>query len=121
MFTACFKFWMIREGARVSLKNDELVNSAPQTIGQPREVHLPLHLSVYSLSIRTVTQRGYRAVTFREGHFRGGILEVSKERGSGRTPGFYRAVRSAEAFFRQAAGGLPTLRLKARLKAYSDS
>ncbi len=54
MFTACFKFWMIREGARVSLKNDELVNSAPQTIGQPREVHLPLHLSVYSLSIRTV-------------------------------------------------------------------
>lgn len=57
----------------------------------------------------------------REGHFRGGILEVSKERGSGRTPGFYPAVRRAEAFFRQAAGGLPTRRLKARLKAYSDS
>jgi hypothetical protein len=32
------------------------------------------------------TQRRYRAVTFREGHFRGGILEVSKERGSGRFP-----------------------------------
>ena len=67
------------------------------------------------------TQRGYRAVTFREGHFRGGILEVSKERGSGRAPGFYHAVRRPEAFFRQAAGGLPTWRLKARLKVYSDS
>ena len=63
----------------------------------------------------------FQVNSIREGHFRGGILEVSKERGSGRAPGFYRAVRRAEAFFRQAAGGLPTLRLKARLKAYSDS
>jgi hypothetical protein len=67
------------------------------------------------------TQRGYRAATFREGHFRGGILEVSKEQGSGRAPSFYHAVRRAEAFFRHAAGGLPTRRLKARLKVYSDS
>jgi hypothetical protein len=62
----------------------------------------------------------FQVNSIREGHFRGGILEVSKERGSGRSPGFYR-VRRAEAFFRQAAGGLPTRRLKARLKAYSDS
>jgi hypothetical protein len=35
--------------------------------------------------------------------------------------GSYWAVCRAEPFFRQAAGGLPTWRLKARLKAYSDS
>lgn len=66
-------------------------------------------------------KRGYRVVGFRDGHFRHGILEVAKERGSGCAAGFYRVVRGAEAFFRQAAGGLPTRRLKARLKAYSDS
>jgi hypothetical protein len=35
--------------------------------------------------------------------------------------GFYRGVCRVEALFRQVAGGWPTRRLNARLKAYSDS
>src|SRR5215472_13872578 len=57
----------------------------------------------------------------RRGSFDAEGRGTSRERWSGRAPSFYRTACRAEAFFRQAAGGSPTWRLKARLKAYSDS
>ena len=48
-------------------------------------------------------------------------MHSAPERQSGHAAYNYCADCRADPFLRQAAGGLPTWRLKARLKAYSDS